>query len=292
MEFPYGTILKEVPPEFVPPEMWPEYGTIADPHRFCKREYVGDDPQGLRWSLWPLCLEEYWGDKEPNLEKSRIGDLAYNRILIWKRISRTDKPKGWFQSSSSLSRIDGYQFLKEGDFTDTWHKNARRDLRIWQESHLNKTHTIEEITFEEYKAAYFKSIIAKRVGKDRVYALEQKYTLPYTRTHTILYGVRNIQTKKIVAGTAIIFSPTFKSSTHVAPFIHEEGRDIFAATGLIHHWFLESKRKNIPCVMTINFWYPGQPKGWKGFSEFKSHFGFQYVAYPPTLYRFARGKIF
>lgn len=291
MEFPYGKILEPWPDGFVPPELWPEYGDIADPPVICTRELVGGDgsPVGVRWALGPLVFEDYVSKDEPNLEASKKGRLARNRVLMWHRVGRSDTPKGWRQFSQTPWRVDGYVDLAAGDYTERWHKNARRDLRLWK-SDFAPTYTIEKLDMPAYSAAYKQSLIAKRAGLDRLRALERRFDAP-VKNYIDLWGIRSPE-GKIVGGTGIIYSPTHKHSTHLAPFITAEGRSVFAATALIDHWFQESKRKGCPMAITINFWYPSQPKGWRGFSEFKSHFGFDFVAHPPTLYRFQRGKLF
>lgn len=290
MEFPYGTLETSVPPEFVPAEVWPEYGYIAAPPSFCRREHIEGDYRALRWSLWPLCFEQHIGDAEPDLEKSKKGNLAYNRLATWHRVCRTDVPTGWHGSAKPY-RVDGYKMLN-GDIMAGWRKNTRRDLRLWQELHAGKTHAIERIDIAEYDHAYRKSIIAKRVNLDRLKELSRRMQLPGFATHVELWGVRNLSTNNVIAGTGVIISPTYRGSTHIAPFILEEGRLVFAATALIHHWFFQAKERGDKFVMTTNFWLPGKPKGWKGFSEFKSHFGWQYISYPPELWRFVRGKLF
>lgn len=292
MEFQYGTILPNLPDKFVPPEMWPEYGHIADPVSICKRELLQEKPVVVRWSLWPLTFEQYWGDKKPDVQAHSSGPLARNRIVYWRPLRAIDSaPPGWHRSLEKIFRIDGYQQLTDEDFTLRWNKNARRDLRLWQEKHENKTHTVEEISPEEYAAAYSESLIAKREGVDRWHDLERKLTVPVMKVNTKLYGLRDFATKKIVAGTAVIYSPTYQSSTHFAPFIHEEARMVYAATALVNYWFEESRKAGCPNVMTTNFWHKGKPKGWRGFSEFKSHFGWDYVAYPPAYWRFVPGKL-
>ncbi|MDB5225065.1 MAG: hypothetical protein JWL87_17 [Candidatus Adlerbacteria bacterium] len=292
MDFLYGK-LEQAPEGFCPPEMWPEYAIVSQPTWPCTSEGVGKDPSGVRWGLWPFTFEDYISDKEPNLQESRKGTLARNRVITWERVRKTNIPRGWMQFSRAPSRIDGVLSLdQDQDYTLSWNKNARRDLRIFKDKVASGLYAVVPISMDAFAGAYRQSLIAQRVDLRRLEDLERKFAHPAAQGHIKLWGVRNTQTDAIVAGTAINYSPTYKNSTHIAPFILEEGRHLCAATGLIDHWFAESIKHGCTFATTLNFWFKGQPKEWRGFSEFKSHFGFQFVAYPPRLYKFVLGKIF
>jgi len=288
MEFPYGTIAP-APQGFAPPEAWPEYGHAADLAPIVTYEHAGEVPGALRWALWPLCFEEHIGDSEPDIARASAGELAYNRFVMWRRIARTDVPKGWIAPSSKPPEVDGVRVL-DGDICAGWNKNARRDLRAWL-ARRGTTHSIEPVSLREYAAAYEQSLTARRLNTNRLRDLKRKLALSRTAAHTQLWGVRDLATGRLVAGTAVIHSPTYKSSAHFAPFMCEEARAVYAATGLMHHWFATAQRRGDRFAVSTNFWFPGKPKSWRGFSEFKSHFGFSYVAYPPVVWRFVRGKL-
>lgn len=292
MDFPYGEIETDIPKDFVPPELWPEYGYFAGIAAWCRKEKLDANVPGLRWSLWPLCFEEYIGDYEPDIAaSSKLGTLAYNRLVTWKRLHRADVPRGWFIMSRKPARVDGFIALQD-DTVATWRKKTRRDLRRWQELHNGITHTIEEVTLDEYLGAYKKSIVVKRGGAERLQILQQKFALPEVAANAKLWGVRDLTTHELVAGSAVVFSSTYSASAHFAPFTRTEALPVFASTALMHHWFKEARLRGLRYAVTTNFWYRGKPRAWKGFSEFKSHFGFKYIAYPPELIRFARGKLF
>jgi len=264
MQFIYGDILPKIPEGFVPPEEWPEYGAVAEPAGICAREEVGTHPRGIRWALWPFCFEEYTSDTEPDLGASRRGALARPRLIMWHRLRRSDTPTGWRAYSHKPWRVDGVRELVSGqDVTDGWHKSARRDLRLWREEFL-PTYRIEKISLKEYAQAYRASLIAKRVNIERLLQLERRTGLPAWQ-HIELWGVRN-PSGTIIAGTAIIYSPTHKHSTHFAPFITAEGRDTYAATALMEHWFKESLARGCRFAVSTNFWFAGYPKNWQGFS--------------------------
>ncbi len=227
------------------------------------------------------------------MRASRQGSLARSRAITWERIRPAKVRGGWLQFSSKPSRVDGVISLHEDtDYTENWHKNARRDLRLFKEGLEAGHYTIEPLLWEEFEENYKKSLVARRIDLTMLDDVRYRLVHQEFRDNIEFWGVRDAATGALCAGTGIIYSPTFKSSTHMAPFILEKGRAIYAATGLIDYWFARSRERGCRYALTLNFWFKGKSKNWKGFSEFKSHFGFSFVAYPPTLYKFVWGKIF
>lgn len=277
------------PHGFVPPDMWPEFGILALPVAICRREEVG---AGTRWSLWPLCFELYTGDNEPDLSRSHEGALAYNRIILWKRVTRADVPKGWHQSWRPAPwRTDALFVLDGADYRTQWSKDAQRNIKKWEQKYQGRTHEIVSLTFDEYKAAHAQSLTRKKTGSDLLHALERQYAMPQVRPHMEFVGVRNVATGEIIAGNAILTSPTYGSTMRMCPFMLREAREVEAMTGLVDHWFKESQRRGIKNLVFTYFWQKGEPKEWKGFSTFKSHFVQRYITYPPLLWRFKTGKL-
>jgi hypothetical protein len=288
MQFPYGNLIP--PPDgFAPPEAWEEFGALAYPVSLCRREAVGTSPRGMRWSAWPLTFEEYVSDTEPDLDASHSGELAYNRIVTWRRIARTDTPKGWRQLHKKPWRIDAFFELKDDTYVNQWHKDTRRNLREWRTQAPGR-YAIEEVSLEEFVAAYRTSTTYKKIGLDQLHSLVRKHAMPLPRKHLTLWGVRDLKSGKLIAGTGVFFFPERGASVRECPFATPQGRAAHAIVGLMDHWFAESLQRGIARLQFTHFWHPGAPRAWKGFSEFKSHFGLQYVAYPPELWRFVRGK--
>lgn len=292
MDFPYGDI-GSIPEDFSPPEAWPEFIHAAMPRGVCRRAALKGPPPGVRWSLWPITFEEYVGDREPDIVAGKNAPLARTRFVMWKRAHRTDAPKGWLTLSRRPWRVDGYVEMKPGeDFTRGWYKQARRDLRLWQEQHLGRGYAIEEISIGEYREAFARSTVNRAVGRDPLGIVERKYANPVGRAHMRLWGVRNTHSGAIIAGLSARYSPAANSATYESPFILPEARAVYAMTGLMEHWFALEAARGTKYLVFNSFWQPGEPKSWKPFSLFKSHFGPAYVAYPPTLWKFVPGKIF
>jgi len=216
-----------------------------------------------------------------------------NRAVMWKRLHDGPVPKGWHKLSSLPWRVDGFVELKpETDYKAGWYKQARRDLRLWEEKFFNKGYCIEPVNFDEYARAYKKSTVAKKIGVDALDAVTRKYATQIGREHMYMCGVRNTVSGELVAGIILLYSPIFNSSKYECPFILPEAKKIYAMTALVNHWFMESLKRGVSLLVFSAFWNKGEPKSWKAFSLFKSHFGPQLVAYPPTLWKFVRGKIF
>jgi hypothetical protein len=223
------------------------------------------------------------------MQDSKTGNLARNRIIYWKRITNTPVPSRW-RALGRPWRIDGFYTFTEEDYTKTWSTDAKRKLNHWRNMHAHK-HRIEKISFEEYSTAYTHSTVAKKVGTDLLHILERKLTLPQCAPHIELWGVRN-SAGTIIAGTGILYSPTAYASVREAPFVCKDQTHTGVVAALMEHWFAQSRERGMDRVVSTHFWQKGDPTGWKGFSLFKSRFGFSFVAYPPALWRFVPGKFF
>lgn len=290
----YASLARPLPPHLAPPELWPEYGAIAIPRTVCAREEIHANVPGVRWGLWPLYFEEYLGDEEPDLRPGMHGALAYNRMISWKRLRRTDIPKGWFLLSRRSWRIDAYRELPEGEHhTAQWNKNSRYNLRAWQELERSGRFRIEEVALDEFMQAYRGSTVDSKVGMHLAEILERKYAMPAVAPHLSLWGVRDTQSGALIAGTGAAHSPTYRASIREASFITDAAKHIHASTALMDRWMGEAAAKGAASLFFTHFWQRGEPRNWKGFSAFKSHFGhLHYISYPPILWKFRGGKFF
>lgn len=293
MNISYDSVARPIPPHLAPPEAWPEYGTITMPKTPLSREEVDAGIPGIRWGLWPFYFEEYISDIEPDVVRANTGRLRYSRWIAWKRLTRTDVPRGWFMLSKRSWRIDAYREVSSSqDYVATWNKNARHNLRLWKEIEHEGRYRLEEVSIEEFAAAYRKSIVSKKIGDELVRVLERKMQMLEVAPHIAIWGVRDTQTGELIAGTGAAYSPTFRTSIRECSFITPAARKVYASTALMDRWFSWAITKGAQYLFFTHFWQKGEPREWKGFSEFKSHFGLTYISYPPTLWRFQKGKFF
>jgi hypothetical protein len=293
METTYGEVLSELPQGFIPREQWPEYLLTASPPPTFKPEAVGENPRGMRWGLWPLTFEEYITDLEPDLAVSDPDHLARNRIVLWRRLTRTDIPKGWHQFSKKPSRLEGIAEIKNADYWRRWDESARRYRRRWVTNCLNKIYTIAEVPYEEFAHAYMQSTVVKKVGRETLNIAKRRIEQEKNELRfTECWGVRRMSDDMLMAGMVITNSPSCGGSYYLCGFYKAEVGEDPLMMGLMDNWFSISLKRGIRFLHFGGFWIKGDPKNWKGFSIFKSKFGLFYLYYPPLLLRIVRGKFF
>ena len=198
-------------------------------------------------------------------------------------------PKGWHVLSRKTPQVDGFAKLGAENYFETWSESARRYRRKWRDEFLDKTYSIEQISPKEFDSGYMQSSVGKKLKRLFPDLVARKLAAGVA---VELWGARHKDSGEIVAGVATITSPTHRASYYLCGFILEKYADAPVMVGLMDHWYRRGLEANLQYLHFGRFWQKGDPKEWKGFSEFKSKFGLEYIAYPPTLVRLARGKLF
>jgi hypothetical protein len=285
----YDTVIHTLPEGYVPHEQWPEYHLESLPPPGFYSGTTGKNPRGIRWGVWPLFFERYVSDTEPVLADSDPTHTAPPRFVVWNRILRTDTPRGWFRATLRPNRLDGFAILHpQQAYTSSWSESARRYRKKWLSAHHNRTHTLRPATYAEFEQGYLQSSVVKTLHQASLHVLKRMLAIP---TNTIeLWVVENTQTKEIISGMSIINSPTCRSSYYLSGFVSTTERDTPGMIALMDRWYSASQAAGMRYLLFGEFWIPGKPKNWKGFSSFKSKFGLHYIQYPPLLVRFVKRK--
>jgi hypothetical protein len=274
-----------LPEGFIPYQQWPEYNAIASISKFFRLKSVGVRPIGTQLTVWPLCFEEYMGDIEPDLSCWNSSKQALVRIIIWRRVMRKDIPRGWHLFSRKPDRTVGFTQIHPNEaYFIRWSKVARYDRRQWLTRYLNNTYVIENVSLEEFEEAYKKSTLGHLTRHDMSNSLRLKFQKD--PTHITLWAARRTSDRKILAGIAIISSPTYHASFYYIGFFRREINKDPVMTGLVDHWFQWAQKKEIMFLHFGSFWQVGDPESWKGFSKFKEKFRPQYIVHPSSLHRF------
>lgn len=237
---------------------------------------------GRRWRFWFMHFEHYAGDQEPHIEKR-----SYYRFIFWQRTTRQDVPRGWRRNIFFPELIRKIGFVRvEGSYAKTWDYSARRDLKKWESQHRFKIVPSDyETFFQEYpQRGKYGSIRALILG-----IVRRKHEHFGENIH--FFAARNVDTGEVGGMVALLDMATYQKAYYLAAFTKDEGKEFRVGTGLMEYCFKYCIEHQIPFFDFGCFWVPGNPKSWKGFSDFKQKFGATLVQYPRGLWRFVpRGR--
>jgi hypothetical protein len=266
--------MHEVPDEYVVPEQLPRMlEATTDLDSVVK--VIGSPPcRGIRIDRTP-SLDFYTSRHEPD----RTPGLKTS-LIVWRPIGITVRPRGWLRSplQTTVVRTTGFIRIKE-DYSKHWSKSVRYLLGKLPGSGIR----IEEVPYETYapelpstgkfKKLYdFMSNKAKRFA--RVYGPDMRWYLAYE------------QNGEVLCGLGVLCLPSQNYSFHVSGFTRRDQdpvRSSIGNAGLIERWHRDLLALNIDYLDFGTLWRPGDPKDWKGFSDFKQKFGVR-VVYLPNCY--------
>lgn len=234
---------------------------------------------GVRSHLGPILFDRYITRTLPILNPSKqLGWAAWYPL-----VRQTSRPHGWWSmGGNNWRRLTGYVDLtKLDDARSNWSELARRERKKW----LSQTNfLLQPVDVEPYCAAYAKS------GKSRslIYLFSKAVREKSKRHGNLLHlwGIVSRQTGELVGGFCGLDVPEIKLSTHVNSFILEPARTSGAGVALVDHWLTTSRSANLTYADFDGFYAPGDPKSWRGFSQFKAQFGTRYIRYPNPFWRF------
>lgn len=235
---------------------------------------------GRSWHHGPLHFEGYLGDQEPKIEMGKGG-----RMVIWQPITRMDRPKGWMRSPAMMNtRQTGFAAIERPEaYWKNWSSHAQRHRQHWLK---HKPYDIAEVPFEEFLQAYENVKMDWILKKLFIWLMGKKQKAHGERVHYLLAKTKD--DKRPVAGFAFIDIPESRQSIHLISFIKTEAEKTSVGTGLMDAWFRYGVRTGLTYLDFDCFWYPGEPKSWRGFSRFKSQFGIHFIVYPNPLIKFVR----
>lgn len=246
-----------------------------------RKSLVGKpDCLGLQTTVGKFVIADYCSDEEPtDVPKKKFG------IINWQSYSQTSK-KGWL-----INHVSGTSFQKgigviteqnQTTYFQEWSKHARRHRERWLH---DAAHEIVETDISVFAEAYHASKKLDwilRVGFVRVL----EYHLKRHKEDVKLFVAREKDTQKIIAGLAVVEFPDIAQSCHMVSFICNEARHTSVGVGLIDHWYAEGVRRGIRFFNFGIVWKKGDPRAWKGYSQFKRQFNLYLLNYPKAFIKF------
>jgi len=275
-----GAAADALPHGFQPERAHPAFNAReAAPFRYLAAVQAGD-AAGLRWRLGPLVTDQFAGDTEPAIEDH----AGPRRNIVWQPLFRTDVPAGWRPQrlgKASFRRIGFAHMEGPAVYDRTWTQHARRHKRRWEQQ---TEWTVRDLSLPEFLAAY-KQSPKDPVLKFMMGGLLKKKVQGHGPLVRLVGAVRRNDPSFIGAGFAFTDVPELAQSVHTISFVRREAMPASAGTGLIDAWFQHCAERGIRWLNFGNFWAPGDPAEWIGFSEFKAQFGVHLVDRPFRLSR-------
>jgi hypothetical protein len=243
-----------------------------------KRMLVGREGcWGARWHYGPLWFEGYVGDVEPVIEP-----CEHPRLVVWQTVERLDTPAGWRRAWVRCNpRMTGYAPIVNPEaYWETWTNHAQRHRKRW----LKQTEfEVSTASLEEFIEAYHAT--RKLLTLRGLFVWLTKKKIAAHGDNVRLIVIREKASGLIAAGFVALDIPEDHQSIHLVSFLHPavERHPASVGTGIIDEWFKQSIARGIRFMDFDLFYAPGDPKDWKGFSQFKSQFGTRFIKYPYAL---------
>ncbi len=266
---------------FIHPNQVPDF-LLADTEMNAITYSLAGNPDcyGISWKILGMNFESYISDVEPKILPGKW------RLIMWQRIEKNDKPKGWHNFILGTQMVDmGYAEIKDSEnYWKNWDGDARRNRKRFMN---DERFVIESVSYQKYIDAYVKIEELKSIRprflkrlekKEKIFSKQIEYSLAVEKS-----------TGKVFAGLATLDLPSISQSIHHGAFFDHTMPHSSAGTGLVDHWFQSCIQKNIKYLNFGVFWSPGQPKSWKGFSNFKSQFGIHMIKFPKLLVKISKG---
>lgn len=260
------------------------------PHLFQDRLYLesmSDDKHcsivgsegfyGRRYIVGLFSVEYYTCDKEPELKPFRG-----LRFVIWNPVTREDAPPSWHRfpgkSDRTVSALldirNTHEYFKQ--WSDTFKTYYYRFLR-------QQKYVIAEVTCEEY-CSYYERYVKKGVSVIRNTSQARKLSLPSENNKTHFYVLLN--QGEVLSGIATVDCFSVKQSYYLSAFTRRDRAPKESGLWLCHQWMKESSSRGILFANFGIVWTRGQPKEWKGFSDFKMKFNPHLLVLQRELVRF------
>jgi hypothetical protein len=185
---------------------------------------------------------------------------------------------GWFSFELVGTRSDLGILYVQTEYKKKWSESAKRVLRKWQ---LQERYTIAEISLDTYLAVYKNSTVVPFI-KQTYSKLLPVYSENY-ESDLVCYGVIDTTTGQCIAGLATVYEKETDQSKHISAFLLPEAYKTDAGTALIEHWVQETKARDLSYANFGIVWKKGDPNSWKGYSNFKLHFGLTRVIHQAPL---------
>ena len=247
--------------------------------RSVSTQMVGNEScRGIRTTIGPIAMEEYVSNEEPPSTSQ-----SFFTKIWWQPLTDLQKT-GWWHNPFFI--IDHYQKgigvvteKNKESYFEHWSDHAKRHRTKWLR---DARFEMMDIPFEEFEQAYHTT------GRLNVFQRNEcmwilKFHVKDHPKDVRLFGARDKKTNEIVAGLALVQYDDIKQSVHTTSFINRNVRHTSVGVGLIDHWYKKGIEEGMRFFNFGNVWKKGDPRAWKGYSQFKRQFDLYLLIYPTPL---------
>lgn len=250
--------------------------TITFTNKYCC--IIGEEGSlGSRFSFGFFCLEYYTTNNEPKLEK-----FAGLRLVIWSPLGSSRVPKKWIKTPIKVDSVTYacVDIRNKDDYWKSWSDTFKNYCSRWERQ---DQYTIREILYDEYRALYSKYSKPEKYIPTRLIWLEKYHR--HGKTDVQFYILQHKVTGEIYSGLAVVDCFSVNQAYYISAFTRKEVAPLQSGLWLIKYWMDVSSKKGIHFANLGPMWTDGQPKEWKGFTEFKKKFNPLYISTERPLFR-------
>lgn len=232
---------------------------------------------GIRYTFGFFCLEYYTTNTIPQLEK-----FSGVRLVIWSPLEDMGVPEPWIKTPIKTTAIS-YAILDIRDLSNhykSWNETFRNAYHRWV---TQTEYRIIEVSYERYKMLYSLYSKTEKLVSRRLFWLERYYT--FCKNDTFFYVLQEKASGESVAGIATADFFSVNQAYYISAFTRKDIAPSQAGLWLLKNWMDISSKKNLNFANLGAVWTKGQPKEWKGFTEFKKKFKPLYISTERPLFR-------
>ncbi|TAL49688.1 methyltransferase domain-containing protein [Patescibacteria group bacterium] len=232
---------------------------------------------GIRKYWGPISIERYTQEREPDLRPTdRI------RLLIWQPY-KGNQFHGWWKIPRvfALNFNRGVAILENVNYWKHWSHHARRH----REKFLKSTeYEIKDVDIETFASAYHETKFLDPLTRFSFIRV-LRYHLKSHPQDVHLRVVYRVSDGKPVAGLATTDYLDISQSNHIIAFIHPTAQQTSVGVGLIDDWYTRCLSLGVTYLHFGILHRPGDPRSWKGYTQFKRQFHLYEIMYPHPVWR-------
>ncbi len=267
---------------FIPRELWQEYDLTKSLDKiFCPKKF-GD---WIYYGFWPLYMAVSFSEEVPLLPNKRSFSL-WPTVYAWDRIAKKNDEveKGWIKAGSNPRKRLGVLEVRDGDYYKSWGDTTKNLRNRWLKIN-GSSYEVSEVMREEFLVHYVQSEVYKKIDKDITRRVMQTIT---KRDESLAYKicyflVKNKESNEVKAGLAYESSSSSTNTYYSIGFLMDCKERDPLMTGLLMEWIERERKEGYHYFNFGIFWKEGDPKSWKGFSQFKMKYGVKMYDLPQSL---------